>query len=296
MNEKAHLDVFLHAADHPRRLRIHIEPLGCAGAPNARLRNRHSAPRHSPRPHVDRMGRRRLEAPRLAGARPRGRAGIHRAPADLVVGPPDSRPVARRLDVPPGAPDFNKTFDVALHLGTLVAVVAYFWHDLIGYAVAWFRSVGHRSIRSEDEGSPGSSSSRSIPGRDRGALFQSVSRAPRRAVADRGLPRGLRVLLWLADRRPGAEDRRAPLRAGDLVGSPRRSRSRRGSRAPGSRSRWPRPPLRPRRGGAALLPAARPGRSRRGAPQGVDGRIRGELPTAGWARSSSARSRRRAAA
>ena len=27
---------------------------------------------------------------------------------------------------------FNQTFDVALHLGTLVAVVAYFWRDLIG--------------------------------------------------------------------------------------------------------------------------------------------------------------------
>jgi len=46
---------------------------------------------------------------------------------------------------------FNKTFDVALHLGTLVAVVAYFWHDLLGYLVAWVRSVGHRSIRTEDE-------------------------------------------------------------------------------------------------------------------------------------------------
>jgi len=46
---------------------------------------------------------------------------------------------------------FNKTFDVALHLGTLVAVVAYFWHDLVGYLVAWFRSVWHRSIRTEDE-------------------------------------------------------------------------------------------------------------------------------------------------
>ena len=27
---------------------------------------------------------------------------------------------------------FNQTFDVALHLGTLVAVVAYFWRDLVG--------------------------------------------------------------------------------------------------------------------------------------------------------------------
>src|SRR5262245_28883396 len=38
--------------------------------------------------------------------------------------------------------DFNKTFDVALHLGTLVAVVAYFWADVVRYTVAWGRSVG----------------------------------------------------------------------------------------------------------------------------------------------------------
>ena len=32
---------------------------------------------------------------------------------------------------------FNKTFDVALHLGTLIAVVAYFWWDIGRYIVAW---------------------------------------------------------------------------------------------------------------------------------------------------------------
>src|SRR5919109_4716963 len=31
---------------------------------------------------------------------------------------------------------FNQTFDVALHLGTLVAVAAYFWHDLTALVVA----------------------------------------------------------------------------------------------------------------------------------------------------------------
>jgi undecaprenyl-diphosphatase len=48
-------------------------------------------------------------------------------------------------------PGFNKTFDVALHLGTLVAVVAYFWADVIRYLVAWGRSVRARAIRTEDE-------------------------------------------------------------------------------------------------------------------------------------------------
>ncbi|HEU0303231.1 MAG TPA: undecaprenyl-diphosphate phosphatase [Gaiellaceae bacterium] len=48
-------------------------------------------------------------------------------------------------------PDFNKTFDVALHLGTLVAVVVYFWPDLGRLGRAWSRSVRARAIRDADE-------------------------------------------------------------------------------------------------------------------------------------------------
>jgi undecaprenyl-diphosphatase len=48
-------------------------------------------------------------------------------------------------------PDLNKTFDVALHLGTLVGAVAYFRHDVARYAGAWFRSISARGIRSTDE-------------------------------------------------------------------------------------------------------------------------------------------------
>jgi undecaprenyl-diphosphatase len=48
-------------------------------------------------------------------------------------------------------PGFNKTFDVALHLGTLVAVVAYFWDDLVRLVAAWFRSVQARAIRNAEE-------------------------------------------------------------------------------------------------------------------------------------------------
>ena len=47
--------------------------------------------------------------------------------------------------------DFNKTFDVALHLGTLVAVIVYFWQEVVLYVGAWFRSVGKRAIRTADE-------------------------------------------------------------------------------------------------------------------------------------------------
>ena len=46
---------------------------------------------------------------------------------------------------------FNQTFDVALHLGTLIAVVGYFWRDLVRFIAAWFRSVRRRSIVGGDE-------------------------------------------------------------------------------------------------------------------------------------------------
>src|SRR5581483_6123392 len=46
---------------------------------------------------------------------------------------------------------FNKTFDVALHLGTLVAVVVYFWGDIVRYVVAWVRTLRTRRIETADE-------------------------------------------------------------------------------------------------------------------------------------------------
>jgi undecaprenyl-diphosphatase len=48
-------------------------------------------------------------------------------------------------------PDFNKTFDVALHLGTLVAVVVYFWTDIVRLVRAWFRSLARRAIATDEE-------------------------------------------------------------------------------------------------------------------------------------------------
>jgi undecaprenyl-diphosphatase len=47
--------------------------------------------------------------------------------------------------------DFNKTFDVALHLGTLIAVIVYFWADVVRYVGAWFVSVRRRAVTTTDE-------------------------------------------------------------------------------------------------------------------------------------------------
>jgi undecaprenyl-diphosphatase len=48
-------------------------------------------------------------------------------------------------------PDFNKTFDVALHLGTLVAVILYFRRDVGRLITAWVRSVIRREIVTDDQ-------------------------------------------------------------------------------------------------------------------------------------------------
>jgi len=47
--------------------------------------------------------------------------------------------------------DFNQTFDVSLHLGTLVAVVLYFREDLVRLAAAWLGTIRRRRIETVDE-------------------------------------------------------------------------------------------------------------------------------------------------
>jgi undecaprenyl-diphosphatase len=47
--------------------------------------------------------------------------------------------------------EFNQTFDVALHIGTLVAVAAYFRRDLLHLVQAWLRSFHRRSITTGEE-------------------------------------------------------------------------------------------------------------------------------------------------
>jgi undecaprenyl-diphosphatase len=98
---------------------------------------------------------------------------------------------------------FNQTFDVALHLGTLVAVLTYFWRDIVGLVRAWFRSVGRRSISDPEEKVAWLVLIATIPAAVIGAVFED-------AIADNlGEPWQIAILLavfagvlWLADRTP----------------------------------------------------------------------------------------------
>ncbi len=100
-------------------------------------------------------------------------------------------------------PDFNKTFDVALHLGTLVAVAAYFWSDVVSYVGAWIASVRRRSIKTPDERLAW------------GVFFATIPAALAGAAGEETIENHLGqpwqiaiflavfgVLLWVADRRP----------------------------------------------------------------------------------------------
>ena len=47
-------------------------------------------------------------------------------------------------------PEFNKTFDVALHIGTLIGVVYYFRRDLWAMVQGFFRTLAARAITDTD--------------------------------------------------------------------------------------------------------------------------------------------------
>jgi undecaprenyl-diphosphatase len=48
-------------------------------------------------------------------------------------------------------PDLNKTFDVALHVGTFVAILALMWRDVVRLLAAFFGSIWRRRIKTADE-------------------------------------------------------------------------------------------------------------------------------------------------
>jgi undecaprenyl-diphosphatase len=98
---------------------------------------------------------------------------------------------------------FNQTFDVALHVGTLLAVVAYFRADIVRLAVAFWRSLRRRAISGTDERIAWFIAAATVPAALTGALGEEL-------IADNlGEPWQIAVLLavfavllWLADRRP----------------------------------------------------------------------------------------------
>jgi undecaprenyl-diphosphatase len=103
--------------------------------------------------------------------------------------------------------EFNQTFDVALHLGTLVAVVAYFRRDIAALLAAWFGSLTRRRIARAEERVAWIVVVATIPAALVGALGE-------RTIANHlGEPWQIAVLLavfaivlWLADRRSEERD------------------------------------------------------------------------------------------
>jgi undecaprenyl-diphosphatase len=115
---------------------------------------------------------------------------------------------------------FNKTFDVALHLGTLVAVVAYFWNDIGRYVAAWFGTLRRRRIETADERIAWAVAAATIPAAIAGAVGESVIEKhlgdPWQIAVALAV---FGILLWLADRLPqqrGLED--VGIRNGFLIG------------------------------------------------------------------------------
>jgi undecaprenyl-diphosphatase len=115
---------------------------------------------------------------------------------------------------------FNKTFDVALHLGTLVAVVLYFRQDIVRYVTAWVRSLGSRRVSTPDERIAWAVAAATVPAAIAGAVGESFIEKhlgePWQIAIVLAL---LGVVLWLADRLPeqrGLDD--IGVRPGFLIG------------------------------------------------------------------------------
>ena len=99
--------------------------------------------------------------------------------------------------------DFNQTFDVALHFGTLVAVVAYFRAELARLLAAWLHSIRRRRVETTDERLAWVVAIATVPAAVVGAAGESL-------IADKlGEPWQIAIflaffagVLWIADRSP----------------------------------------------------------------------------------------------
>jgi undecaprenyl-diphosphatase len=106
--------------------------------------------------------------------------------------------------------DFNKTFDVALHLGTLVATIAYFRGDLWTLLRAGLRSLAARRVRGEDERLAWLIVAATIPAALIGAAFEDfISTKLGDPWLIALLLAAFGALLWFADRLPQDRELRA---------------------------------------------------------------------------------------
>jgi undecaprenyl-diphosphatase len=71
-------------------------------------------------------------------------------------------------------PDVKKSFDVALHMGTLAGALIYFRHDVARYLTAWFRTLRARRIGSADERIAWALVLGTLPGVVIGATFEDL--------------------------------------------------------------------------------------------------------------------------
>ena len=99
--------------------------------------------------------------------------------------------------------EFNHTFDVALHLGTMLAVAGYFWGELVALLRAWLGSVARRRVETRDEKVAWLVVVATIPAGIAGLLGESLIQEhlgePWQIAI---LLAVFGVLLWIADRAP----------------------------------------------------------------------------------------------
>lgn len=116
--------------------------------------------------------------------------------------------------------DFNKTFDVALHIGTLVAVLAFFRKELIRLAIAFVGTLQKRSVGKGDELMAWIIAIATVPAVIVGFLGEDW------IDSNLGEPWMIAILLivfglllYVADRRPGSRDMDSiTIRDGIIVG------------------------------------------------------------------------------
>jgi undecaprenyl-diphosphatase len=115
----------------------------------------------------------------------------------------------------------NKTFDVALHMGTLLGALIYFRNDVLRYLRAWLASIGARAIRDTDERIAWALVIGTIPGAIAGALFESaIEDSLGQPLLIAAMLAVFGVVLWAADRRARSDRDMATIgpRTGLLLG------------------------------------------------------------------------------